>query len=836
MAKVKNKAKKKNLSDKIAKPKLAKKKVMNPFEVHVNRQKYNVLGRKTKNDRGLPGVARTKAISKRKKTLLQEYSIKDKSNKFMDRRIGEKNSAMTSEDRIMARFTAERMKKHNKKSIFNLADDEVLTHRGQTLNEIEKFDDPRSDDEEEKEKLDADFVEDAHFGGGILKKSNSETSRKNMIEQLIAESKKRKAEKQKAREQTIELTEKLDTEWKDLLPIMSASKKSINSIDDEKPDSYDTAMRQLKFEARGKPADKLKTEEELAKEEKEQLEKLEEERLQRMSDTQEVIRKKHKSADDLDDGFDIDSDDNDMLTYNVDGQVETSHTFKEVYEENKVEDSEKSSDDKDGDGEDSNSDDSSDDDDNEDNLSDLKNLPHIDDDDEENKSNNEINDEDAKINEVNHLTKKQNIQQDITKELPYTFHIPSTYEELQTLLKVHSYTEQAVILERMIKCNHPSLGEGYKDKLSTLFAFLLQHLQDTAISEAENCFSLLDHIAPYLYDLCHISAEKAGHYVAEVIKEKQQDLKSSYPRLDTLIFLKLVSLLFPTSDFRHPVVTPTLAYMCQVLDQCRVKTSRDVAVGLFITTLILEYTILSKRFSPVAINFLHGIINMAITKTSTKLFHIVHPIYISNAARTLLVINENSAESCIDPGLMCLTDLRGEAGEDFKVRALNTVIKLLHEFCSNLKDIPASYQIFAPLLNTINKLDLQKYPIQVTDNVKSLVCSIEILSQQKLQHLVIEKKKPKPLRMYEPRIEEVMEGRKKRNVSKERQERDKLMHKYKREMKGAIREIRRDKAFLAKVKFTQTLKSDLERKQKVKEIYGSAAMQQGELRKLKRKK
>jgi hypothetical protein len=37
------------------------------------------------------------------------------------------------------------------KSIFNLADDEILTHRGQTLSEIEKFDDPRSDEEEEEE-------------------------------------------------------------------------------------------------------------------------------------------------------------------------------------------------------------------------------------------------------------------------------------------------------------------------------------------------------------------------------------------------------------------------------------------------------------------------------------------------------------------------------------------------------------------------------------------------------------------------------------------------------------------------------------------------------------
>lgn len=75
-----------------------------------------------------------------------------------------------------------------------------------------------------------------------------------MIEQLIAESKKRKAERQQTREQTIELTQKLDAEWKDLLPIVSSSKMSSSNVvdDTDKPDSYDTVMRQLKFEARGK--------------------------------------------------------------------------------------------------------------------------------------------------------------------------------------------------------------------------------------------------------------------------------------------------------------------------------------------------------------------------------------------------------------------------------------------------------------------------------------------------------------------------------------------------------------------------------------------------------
>ena len=54
------------------------------------------------------------------------------------------------------------------------------------------------------------------------------------------------------------------------------------------------------------------------------------------------------------------------------------------------------------------------------------------------------------------------------------------------------------------------------------------------------------------------------------------------------MFLKLVSHLFPTSDFRHPVATPAFVFMCQMLHQCKVKKYRDVATGLFLVTIIME--------------------------------------------------------------------------------------------------------------------------------------------------------------------------------------------------------------------------------------------------------
>ncbi|KAK2115298.1 nucleolar complex protein 14 [Saguinus oedipus] len=36
----------------------------NPFEVKVNRQKFQILGRKTRHDVGLPGVSRARALRK----------------------------------------------------------------------------------------------------------------------------------------------------------------------------------------------------------------------------------------------------------------------------------------------------------------------------------------------------------------------------------------------------------------------------------------------------------------------------------------------------------------------------------------------------------------------------------------------------------------------------------------------------------------------------------------------------------------------------------------------------------------------------------------------------
>ena len=40
------------------------KQAINPFEVHINNSKHKVVGKKSKDDYGLPGISRTKAHKK----------------------------------------------------------------------------------------------------------------------------------------------------------------------------------------------------------------------------------------------------------------------------------------------------------------------------------------------------------------------------------------------------------------------------------------------------------------------------------------------------------------------------------------------------------------------------------------------------------------------------------------------------------------------------------------------------------------------------------------------------------------------------------------------------
>uniref|UniRef100_A0A803XQJ2 NOP14 nucleolar protein n=1 Tax=Meleagris gallopavo TaxID=9103 RepID=A0A803XQJ2_MELGA len=601
----------------------------NPFEVKVNRQKFNILGRKTKNDVGLPGVSRSKAIKKRTQTLLKEYKEKEKTNVFKDKRFGEYNTKISPEEKMIKRFTLERQQNYGKKNIYNLNEDEELTHFGQSLAEIEKLNDiiDSDSDTDERGALSAELTA-AHFGGGgglLRKKASSEQedeeeekpkSRKELIEELIAKSKQEKQERQSRRESALELTEKLDNDWKEIQTLM-ARKPPKSERKDKEPDEYDMIVRELGFEMKAKPSERMKTEEELAKEEEARLQKLEADRLRRMRGIDEQENKKkpsHVSADDLADGFILDKDDRRLLSYK-DGKMNIENEEEQEEEEGEKEDNEN----EEGEEESATEDEE---DVASDNHSDLESDLESE---EEAAGNKEQKKQKTNENESQNVEELDPKMEAAKSELPYTFAVPESYEKFKSLLAGRTVEQQLIILERIQKCNHPSLAVGNKTKLEKLFGFLLEYIGELATLDLPELKTIDKLILP-LYNLCQMFPEAASGNIKFVLRDAAHEMeevievkgRATFPGLDTLIYLKITSLLFPTSDFWHPVVTPAFIYMSQLLTKCRITTLQDVIKGLFICSLLLEYVSLSKRFVPELINFLLGVLHISLPKQQAQ--------------------------------------------------------------------------------------------------------------------------------------------------------------------------------------------------------------------------
>lgn len=176
-------------------------------------------------------------------------------------------------------------------------------------------------------------------------------------------------------------------------------------------------------------------------------------------------------------------------------------------------------------------------------------------------------------------------------------------------------------------------------------------------------------------------------------------------------------------------------------------------INIVAILLILQYTSLSKRYLPVSINFLCGILHMAIPKTGVLLLKVLPPF--KPTANLLVLLNNcNSKEfiAKLSPGDL----LDDEICDDYKITCFYITLKLLNEFKEILKYLPSFNEIFEPVLEKLTMLPFDNYPLKVQTVFKNLVDDLRSLKKEfKIEYIVMEKKRPKALRLYEPRIEKV---------------------------------------------------------------------------------
>ncbi|XP_058053923.1 nucleolar protein 14 homolog [Anopheles bellator] len=800
----------------------------NPFETQVLKAKFSVLNRDPQSRQSIrasvkPGALRSRAIETRKRTLGKEFATQHKTNRFVDARKDGKNFRQQQQSNASRR-----------KEMYNLS----LTHRGQTLEELERFDDPVDNDDDDASDgedgglLDDAFTSAAHFGGGSDEEDDpSRKDRKTVIEEMIANAKRLKADKQRENDEVYEMMQKLDSSLKTLMPQVGEHLRK--DSDRPKLDDYDRVMREMIFERRGAPAEKLNSEEQ-ARTEQEKRETLERQRQERMkieADRGPNVTQKHRSADALDDGcyaVEEDLQDNDIEAHDPGTQYDASNISKEA---------------KNNDGDDEATDQETDDGssgEDEDNLSDLQNGG------QSSESSDEGKPEQPSIRASPPQRPldcpRETAIQARKYEIPQFLEFPKQYEEFVELLANRSVEHGAAIVGKLVeKCNqnHPTS----KANRRLLFVYLLQQLTDrfrvAKDPSLANDFKAVQLLTPHLYDLAVKDPIDTGNIFLEVIQEKYEEYRTSprrYPALSTLVMLKLVPLLYSASDARHTIVTPMLVFVSEILTRCYVRNRRDLTRGLFLVTAVLECVEQSKRFLPAVHDFLNNVLLLALPEREPQAqkrstFRVApHSLAFANASRS----DRNGAGS----QLLAEDFMHTEVTEEFKVRVVASTVGMISTICIQLDQCVAIQTIagnFKPHLEMLSRVSV--LPEVVKRAVHTALQKVTGLVLRPCQYLVQAEKKPKVLRLLEPKIEPVYDDirrRPKTNASV-REQRKKMQQKVKRASRSAARELRLDNEYISKLQMKRRMESDRERKEKVKRIFGDATRQQGELKSLDRK-
>ncbi|KAI3693885.1 hypothetical protein L1987_76840 [Smallanthus sonchifolius] len=831
----------------------------NPFETVWSRRKFDILGKKRKGEERRIGLARSLAIDKRKKTLLKDYERSGKSSVFVDKRIGEQNEDLGEFDKAILRSQRELRVKLSKKSRYNLSDgeeDEYEDQEGSLYPERDDFDDEVPFDEEDEEAAEAEKrsvilkqLSAAGTPGTHATEPDGERqkSKKEVYDEIISKSKFFKAEKAKDKEENDQLIKKLDEQFTSLQNIkyVNASKVEPNQ---EKADAYDKLLNEMVLDMRARPSNRTKTPEELAQDEKERLEELEEERQKRMHAADDT-------SDDDDAGGDDDhgnstskkltsfsGDDLGDSFENDEPKTKLAWIQQMLRKENEIDvDSEDGDEDEDEDDDDEDDDDDDDDGEGDDLASEipqsLKDWEQSDDDDDDDETDNEgkagedddvnlevkLRDHKSAANTDEHVegldTKKKDAKVQhpgtLQGDLPYTIEAPKTMNELSAILDNRSDDEIIEAIRRIRAFNAIKIAAENRKKIQVFYGLLLQFFSVSANKKPLN-FKLLNVLVkplmemsieiPYFAAICaRQRLLRTRSLFAEDIKISE---KSCWPSVKTLFLLRLWSMIFPCSDFRHVVMTPAMLLMCEYLTRCPIISGRDVAIGSFLCSMLLSVCKQSKKFCPEALVFLQTLLMAGLKeKPKTSQDSVLYHLMELKSPKPLLHICGTVNE--IKPlDFLMLMDSPDDSSyftsENFRASMLVAVVDTLQGYVYIYEEFKSFPEIFLPISNLLTELAGQDHmPDALKDKIKD---TVQLINKKADEHhmsrlpLQMRKQKPVPIKLLNPKFEENFVSNRDYDPDRQRAEDRKLKKLVKREAKGAARELRKDNHFLEEAK------------------------------------
>lgn len=512
----------------------------NPYDIVRNgKRRQNVLGQRSKGEMRNLAKSRGAANKERMAGLLKESLSSGRTSKFKDSRVG---GALFAEDlannATVQRFVKLRQRETRKTFNIGSVPGQELTVGGRPLSSL-------TEEELKTDGGDRAWEEEADEAAGLEETGDDRVARAKQV----------KAEMARERKELDDQRSKLDDDFGDIMGELAfkvPKKLAPLSLDKDEPDNYDHLVKRLGMERRAVATDRVKSQEEIVREQAEKLAALERARRARAEGLDAIVSAEAGPDEEGGAKKEAGSDASEEEDDEEGGEEEES-------EEESAEGAEGS--DAEEEGEEEGAEDEDDDD------RQGEGCPQL-----------------LSVEEANALDITGNEKDE--EGLPFAPECPQSRRAVVSLLADKKPVTALKLVQRVRACNAKELGAQNHAKLKGFFLALLEFTWRIMVREdgdlSTKGVALAWALRKPLVDMASSFPDDVAAFFTERLAAMS---KAKAPTCLEFCCLKLIAMLFPTTDFQHPVCTPA-----QILASH--WASNIAALGTGITDLISEGTLL----------------------------------------------------------------------------------------------------------------------------------------------------------------------------------------------------------------------------------------------------
>lgn len=341
---------------------------------------------------------------------------------------------------------------------------------------------------------------------------------------------------------------------------------------------------------------------------------------------------------------------------------------------------------------------------------------------------------------------------------------PNTHNEFRLMLRQSDESQTQYIIQHIRALHDEGSYPDIKEKQANFASILIDHIYYLSSRVSNEILQVIGATIRHV----HSMARKHPESIANAFRAHLQRMHES-KQLDPgdLMLLTAIGSIYPTSDHFHQIVTPAMTIMASWLEMNYPRNEKIALQGAYIGALCLKYQSLAKRYIPELLRF--TLLTLK-TKPSKK----VRQIY---------------GEMLVEMGGLWATK-------------------------------PAFPEIFgSELLDVLKKLEMNDPLVKIR---QYLTCAHISRRPLELHH-----HRPIPIKSAIPKFEENYNPEKHYDPDRDRADSKKLRADYKRERKGALRELRKDANFVAREKLRQKREADAAYEQKYKRLVAEIQGEEG---------